>query len=79
MSVQKYQFPPGQAPDFWNPIPESPNHRFALGRVHTPAVSLNPLVVIAMNPSYASSSESDRTVNRVIEASSQLGHDGWLV
>lgn len=32
-----------------------------------------------MNPSYADHSESDRTVNKVIAASSQLGHDGWLM
>ncbi|WP_168915957.1 DUF1643 domain-containing protein [Microcella flavibacter] len=76
---QRYNFTAGQAPDYWNPNPEHPDHRFALGRVLTPSRSLNPLVVIAMNPSYADHSESDRTVNTVIAASSQLGHDGWLM
>jgi hypothetical protein len=76
---QQYKFPTGEAPDYWNPNPEDPEHRFALGRVLTPSVSLNPLLVIGMNPSYADHSESDRTVNTVIAASSRLGHDGWLM
>jgi len=76
---QRHFFPAGQAPDYWNPNPELGDRRFALGRVLTPSVSLNPLVVLAMNPSYANHAESDRTVNKVISASSQLGHDGWLM
>ena len=76
---QPLRFPPGEQPDHWNPNPESPDHRFALGRVLTPTRSQNPLVVIAMNPSYADHSESDKTVNTVIAASSMLGHDGWIM
>ncbi|WP_161494061.1 DUF1643 domain-containing protein [Microcella alkaliphila] len=72
-------FPAGEEPDYWNPNPEDPNFRFALGRVLTPTTSQNPLVVLAMNPSYADVSESDRTVNTVIAASSQFGHDGWIM
>lgn len=72
-------FPTGEEPDYWQPNPEHPDHRFALGRVLTPTRSQNPLVVIAMNPSHADRSESDKTVNTVIAASAQLGHDGWIM
>ena len=66
-------------PDYWNPNPEHPHHRFALGRVFTSVRAQNPRVVMAMNPSYANHKESDRTVNTVIAASSTLGHDGWIM
>lgn len=80
MTIRKsLTFPPGESPDYWNPNPEHNDHRFALGRVLTPTRAQNPLVVIAMNPSYADHSKSDKTVNTVIAASSQLGHDGWLM
>lgn len=78
-SRQPLEFPTGEEPDYWNPNPEHPDYRFALGRVLTPLKSQNPLVAIAMNPSYASALESDRTVNTVIAASSTLGHDGWIM
>jgi len=73
------KFQPGEEPDYWIPKPEHPHHRFVLGRVLNPTTSQDPLVVIAMNPSYADHSESDRTVNTVIAASSALGHDGWIM
>lgn len=80
MAIRKsLTFPPGENPDYWNPNPEHTDHRFAIGRVLTPTKSQNPLVVIAMNPSYANHTESDRTVNTVIAASSTLGHDGWMM
>ena len=72
-------FPTGEEPDYWSPDPEHPDHRFALGRVGSPPSAQNPLVVIAMNPSYANASQADTTVNNVIAASSQLGHDGWIM
>ena len=78
-SRKSLTFPSGESPDYWNPNPEHKDHRFALGRVLTPTRSRNPLVVIAMNPSYADHSESDKTVNTVIAASSTLGHDGWIM
>jgi hypothetical protein len=72
-------FPSGEQPDYWAPNPEHLDHRFALGRVGSPPSAQNPLVVIAMNPSYADASQADKTVNTVIAASSQLGHDGWIM
>ncbi len=73
------EYQPGQEPDYWDPDPEVAGHRFALGRIGGASAAQNPLIVIAMNPSHADHMESDRTVNRVIAASSQLGHDGWLM
>lgn len=77
------RYPPGQQPDLWRPDPEHPDHRFVLGRVGGgvtgAAPAANPLVTVAMNPSYADCSEADRTVLRLVAASEALGHDGWIL
>lgn len=72
-------YPSGQTPTFWDPYPSVATHRFALGRTahHSPTES--PLVVIGMNPSYANEHTSDKTVNRIIEASVEHGHPGWIM
>lgn len=70
-------YPPGETPDHWRPNPATPAHRFVLGRA--PRIGGSPLVVVGMNPSHASDLVSDRTVNRVIEASHDLGYDGWTM
>ncbi|MGE3193507.1 MAG: DUF1643 domain-containing protein [Microbacteriaceae bacterium] len=67
-------YPPGLAADYWNPFPSEPTHRFALGRRGS-----KPLVALAMNPSHADESRSDRTINRLAEASVTLKYDGWLM
>lgn len=69
----------GQEPDFWNPAPEDRTHRFALGKIGSGTGSTGPLVAIGMNPSHASKSESDRTINRVIEAAATHHYSGWLM
>ncbi|TFD12862.1 DUF1643 domain-containing protein [Cryobacterium sp. TMT1-2-2] len=73
------KYPMGQEPDFWEPNPGVPPHRFALGNVANVAVGTQPLVVIGMNPSHAKESEADRTVKRVIEASEHHGYTGWVM
>lgn len=73
-------YPIGQEPDFWEPNPARPAHRFALGRLAGSSLASPPLIVIGMNPSYARETESDKTVNRVIRASEEIsGYEGWLM
>lgn len=64
-------YPFGQEPDFWQPNPADARHRFALGRIAECTPGSPPLVVIGMNPSHARETESDRTVNHVIDASTR--------
>lgn len=71
-------YPDGQQPDFWDPRPADARHRFALGRIGGCSAGLRPLVVIAMNPSHARETQSDRTVNHVINVSMRK-HPGWLM
>lgn len=72
-------YPPGEEPDYWDPNPEVIGHRYALGRLGGSPPTRNPLIVVAMNPSHADHTQSDRTVNKIIGASAKLGHDGWLM
>ena len=69
----------GQEPQYWRRSPPSADHRFVLGTPADPRhmVGRNPLVVIGMNPSHASDTEADTTVNRVIQASLDLNHSSW--
>ncbi|HCT64739.1 MAG TPA: hypothetical protein DIC60_05665 [Lachnospiraceae bacterium] len=69
----KFLYPKGQEPDFCNPLIYEP-YRFAIGKK-----GKNMLFTVCMNPSAASDDISDKTVNRVINASIQLGYDGWIV
>jgi len=56
-------------------IPEvSDYHRFVLGMSGS-----NPLVAICVNPSAANLANADSTVNKVAQASADLGYDGWFV
>ncbi len=71
-------YPTGQEPDFWAPNPADAGHRFALGRIGGCSASSPPFVVIGMNPSHARETESDRTVNHVIDVSTRE-HSGWLM
>ena len=71
-------YPSGQEPDFWQPNPADARHRFALGRIAERTPESPPLVVIGMNPSHARETESDRTVNHVIDVSTRE-HSGWLI
>ncbi|MDQ2662358.1 MAG: DUF1643 domain-containing protein [Actinomycetota bacterium] len=71
------EYPQGEHPDHWLPNPAEATHRFILGRA--PQSGGKPLVVVAMNPSHASDLKSDRTVNRVVDASIGLGYDGWTM
>ncbi|MFS2242364.1 DUF1643 domain-containing protein [Microbacterium sp. OR16] len=67
----------GSEPTFTRPKIENNEYRFAIGRVDKRCA--DPLVVLGMNPSHATMKRSDRTVNRVIRASEELGHDGWVM
>lgn len=67
----------GSKPTFTRPKVETGAYRFAIGRVKKRCA--DPLVVLGMNPSHATMKRSDRTVNRVIRASEELGHDGWVM
>lgn len=71
-------YPAGQEPDFWEPNPADSSHRFALGRINECSADSPPFVVIGMNPSHARDTESDRTVNHVIDVSMRK-HSGWLM
>lgn len=71
-------YPAGQEPDFCDPDPGNDDYRFALGRIGGRSAGSPPLVVIGMNPSHARETESDRTVNHVIDVSMRE-HSGWLM
>jgi Uncharacterized protein conserved in bacteria len=72
-------YPTGQTPTFWDPYPSVATHRFALGRTTQASRANPPLAVIGMNPSHANEHSSDKTVNRIIEASVDLGYKGWIM
>jgi len=72
-------YPSGQEPTFCDPDPGTTTHRFALGRTTHASLTDPPLVVVAMNPSYATEDTSDKTVNRIIEASVEHGYPGWIM
>ncbi|MFV0433621.1 MAG: DUF1643 domain-containing protein [Leucobacter sp.] len=69
---------PGNEPDFCDPDPGNDDYRFALGRIGACTPESPPLVVIGMNPSHARQTQSDDTVNHVIEVSKRE-HSGWLM
>lgn len=71
-------YPSGQEPDFWEPNPADTGHRFALGRIGDCTPDSPPFVVIGMNPSHARETESDNTVNHVMDVS-RREHSGWLM
>lgn len=73
------EYPVGHEPDFWNPDPEEQTHRFALGRTDRASTDDPPLAAICMNPSYADHSQADKTVNRLIRASTDNGSSGWVM
>lgn len=68
----KPPYPKGYEPDFCNPQSYE-YYRFAIGEK-----GKNMLIAICMNPSAASDATSDKTVNRIIDASIELGYDGWM-
>lgn len=70
---------PGHEPDLWEPDPAASSHRFALGSVSRASAGAPPLIAICMNPSHASATQADRTVNRLIEASVRHGYAGWIM
>ena len=69
---------PGYEPTFWTPDPSERTHRFALGSIPSSPTG-PPLVTIGMNPSYADERVADRTVDRIIRASIEHGHSGWVM
>jgi hypothetical protein len=66
-------YPKGQEPNFCSPQSYE-YYRYAIGKK-----TGNMLVTICMNPSAANDEMSDKTVNRIINASIELGYDGWMV
>ena len=73
VTKQIIKYPPGYEPNYILPEKHC-SYRFALGRI-----GKNPLIAICMNPSRAEEKCSDRTINRIISISKQLGADGWMV
>lgn len=72
-------YPPGCEPDLWDPDPEDKTRRFALGHVAEASVRNPPLISICMNPSFADQTQSDKTVNRLVRASKDNNHHGWMM
>lgn len=72
-------YPAGQEPDYWDPDPSVPGYRFALGRVSGSSPDAPPLIAVCMNPSHAREDRSDKTVNRLIEASEDHKYSGWIM
>lgn len=68
-----YPYPKGYEPNYIIPA-EYCSHRFVLGKK-----GKNPLVAICMNPSAAQETSSDRTINKIIKVSRELGMEGWMV
>lgn len=73
------EYPSGHEPDFWEPNPGVPSHRFALGSASRAGAGIAPLIAIGMNPSHAQETKADRTVNRLIQASVHHGYAGWVM
>lgn len=73
ITTHTYRYPKGYEPNYIIPS-EYCSHRFVLGKK-----GINPLVVICMNPSAAQEISSDKTINRIIKVSRELGMDGWMV
>ena len=69
---------PGSEPDFCDSDPGNDDYRFALGRIGACTPESPPFVVIGMNLSHARETESDSTVNHVIDVS-RREHSGWLM
>ncbi|MBB5642757.1 DUF1643 domain-containing protein [Cryobacterium roopkundense] len=72
-------YSPGQTPTFWDPNPSAMTYRFLLGCTTHASLTDPPLVAIGMNPSRADEHASDKTVNRIIEASVDHGFPGWIM
>lgn len=72
-------YPTGHEPDFWDPVPEENDFRFALGRTAGSSTASPPLIAICMNPSHARRREADKTVRRLIEASQHHRYAGWVM
>ena len=68
-----YPYPQGFEPNYIVPSEYRP-YRFVLGKK-----GKNPIVAICMNPSAAKEESSDRTINKIIKVSRELGMDGWMV
>lgn len=73
------RYPLGHGPDLWCPDPEVETHRFVLGRVAEASAQAPPFISICMNPSFADQTQSDKTVNRLVKASTDNKYHGWLV
>ena len=72
-------YSPGYEPDLWCPDPEEQSHRFALGHVAGASAQTPPFISICMNPSVADQTQSDKTVNRLVRASMDNNHHGWIM
>lgn len=72
-------YPAGHEPDLWTPDPEEQTQRFALGWTAATSTDAPPFIAICMNPSYAAHDRADKTVNRLIRASTDNGYPGWVM
>lgn len=72
-------YPVGHEPTIWEPNPGRESHRFVLGNTSHVTPNDPPLVAICMNPSHAREDRSDKTINRLIQASEENGYSGWIM
>lgn len=72
-------YPSGHEPDLWDPNPSQSGYRFAIGNTARATSASPPLIAICMNPSHAREDQSDKTTNRLIQASDDHGYTGWIV
>jgi len=72
-------YPSGHEPDLWDPNPSQSGYRFALGNTARTTSASPPLIALCMNPSHALEDQSDKTINRLIQASADHGYAGWIV
>jgi hypothetical protein len=72
-------YPTGHEPDLWDPNPGRSGYRFALGKAALATSESPPLIAICMNPSHAREDQSDKTINRLIQASQDRGYTGWVM
>lgn len=72
-------YPEGYKATIWHPDPPHADHRFVLGNDSCGLTGKSPLVALCMNPSYASEEVSDKTINRLIQASRDHEYGGWIM
>lgn len=78
-SLMALAYSQGSEATFWKRAPPRAKRRFALGNDAGLSLGNPPLIALCMNPTYASEQVSDKTINRLIKASSDHGYSGWVM